>query len=395
LSKTIFYLLLCFFCILSISWKNFTQVTKPIEDRLYYLKIAKGEQHEVISPFSKRVAHPLFAAAFSQIFKGDLRKSFQVISLLSLIVFLLAITLLYRRFQIAPPLILFTVSPYLVQIFYDYYMHDLFYGALLALFLVLFSRSILSSFIFIPLLFIVRESTLLVSLVLFFVLLREKKYRDILIILGATAIGIVLSNFFAHAGLPNRYGFSEIFYMGSKIIYNTSLNFFGIELWNSSMNSCTPKVIFNLPFLVGKINQIGYCAWHPINSLITLVQWLTIFGLLPSLLLKIKSRLSVVDSHKTIIYFCLIYGFLSFVLGPMIGPGGFRLTGYGWPCFWVAILALQKTISWPFFILNLFLTWVPPLTYYFLGWTHLAIWVVFCIAVITHLVFWLRVKNEF
>jgi len=325
-----------------VSWNKLPHINPiyKMPDGKYYTHIAKGEISDVPQPFNKRILHPYFVKAFSALTSLELWKSFFFIALINLFFFCFLLTYFIKQADLpawtAIPLLL---TPALSQMFYDYELHDLFYGVEVAFFsfLLVKKKYSLALLLLIPL-FLTREATLLLSLVLTACFFFHKRWT-----LAATTIFIslgsmLLSGYLSHHGLPNKHQLSNLFYIPAKMIFNFCGNFLGLNIWTNTLDYCSPSFTKTLPawLTFGKIQNIGFCGFDFSQPLHTLISLLTVFGIGPLFLLFFL-RSHALRKMPLGFFILFFYGFFSFILGPVLGPGGFRLMAYGWPLFWIAL----------------------------------------------------------
>ncbi len=372
LTSTIFVITLC------ISWKHLPITIDnyvPNQDRKYYEKIALGKYSEVIKPFSKRVLHPIVARSISSLSSLSLNQSFFIISIISLIIFISFILWIIKNessFPLAMTIPLL-VTPYMSLLFYDYYMHDLFFSTVLIAFFVFFIKKLWPlMFLSLYALFLIREATILLSLILIISCIIKKEPRILLGVIIATGLGLVSSSYFAGLGQENRHALGELIFMISKIIHNTFSNFFGINLWVNTYKDCHPILEINIVrhpdwLSFGKITNFGVCDFNLLQPLHTLIRYLSSFGLIPLLFFYIIKRegKKIIEHNDLWFISCLLFGLVSFVIGPCLGPGGYRLMGYGWPLFWIVCPILMSLFiqSEPatrnkIVIIHVVLTWI-------------------------------------
>lgn len=375
-NSLLFTISVLFFLTLFASWKSLPinipgyQVTM---DRVYYLKIAEGNEKEVIKPFIKRFLHPKTAAFLSKKFSIDIGTSFFIISLVSLASFLFFITTILKNNTSIP--IIFSVvlifSPYLSLLFYDYYMHDLFYVMMTCLFFFFLSRNLTwPALITLFPLFLIREATILLCLLFLVLCLIRKKYIHVLGMMAITFVAMKVSSHFAHLGGPNRHEMGELPFMISKVIYNFLANFLGINMWVTGYEHCVPSSKWAVPswFAAGHITEFGICNFQILQPIHTLYRYLTIFGLIPYLVIKIIIHhwKKIFQKGEFWLVLALGYGLLSFLIGPSLGPGGWRLMGQGWSAFWLAgpiiisrYLPLNPHIMTRLFVIHVLIVWIP------------------------------------
>jgi hypothetical protein len=376
-NRPIFAALILFLLVAAYSWKGlFAPIPEAqMWDRTYYLRLAEGDTADVIRPFTKRILHPKAARFLSDVTGWEIRDSFRILSFLSLFLISISLAVLWKKLTPFPSLGLLPVvfTPYLCQIFSDFLMHDLFFSALLSLFFLLlaFGRDWLS----LPLLFLLfltREATVLLAVFLGALSLYRRRFLFAVGLFAVLVAGFIASSHFASLGQPNKHQMGEALYMFSKVVYNFSANFLGINFWVNTYDHCVPFVEGQVPpwLPAGMIHFFGVCGfsiWQPVN---TLVSYLTIFGIGPAALafVLIRKRFSLFREGDLPLLLFLAYGLVSYLLGPFLGPGGYRLMGYGWPAFWLATpvlagryLSLDKKGSIRLVICHLILSWLPPL----------------------------------
>jgi hypothetical protein len=209
------------------------------------------------------------------------------------------------------------------------------------------------------LMFLARESTLLVALIAVSVLwwLRERKAA--LLQLAGTLVGMVASKFISRHALANRHNINDTLYLIGKIPWNLSRNVFGLTLWTNTLQPVTPVQIWNLPRWIplGGIHQIGYGAYDPIYQISTLVQLLTAFGLGSCVAIFILWRAplrKLLPKQEPWLCIAAIYGAMTFLLAPVLGAAMTRLFDYGWPLFLLYLPVVIPRIwrDWPVWIVS-------------------------------------------
>jgi hypothetical protein len=191
----------------------------------------------------------------------------------------------------------------------------------------------------IPLMFWVRESTLLLCLLAFAAMWWDGKRRCAVAIALTTLASMIVSMSVNRHGQPNVHHLPTVVYMALKVPFNFVSNILGIHLWTN--NFITPHVwAMDLPRVlqIGTIRKVGISkfVWMP---LFTPLMWLSTFGILPTVLLheRRRGRLRALEPWMRL---ALIYGVISYVLGPTLGASVPRLVAYAWPAFWIATVVL-------------------------------------------------------
>lgn len=373
---SLIFAVFAFFLLFASSLDRLHDPSSQMRDGRIYFKIAEGKVENIAKPFTKRILHPKLASLLSRTTSLSLKNSFFLISLSSLAVLFIALILMFKKttsFSPALALPLFVV-PYLSHIFVDYYMHDLFFSMVLSLFfLALVYRQFWLAIILLIPLFLAREATMLLCLVLLGVMLSGRKFKSLIAVGVVTVIGLMLSSYYGNMGLINRHGLGELFYMVSKVIFNSSGNFFGITLWADTFSfQCDPSFVFSVPewLSLGSISQVGICSFNIWQPIITFNSWMTLFGLGPLVLFFLlwKKRKNLFKGNELWLNVCLIYGVIAFLIGPLLGPGGYRLMGYGWPAFWLAgpfllrkYFVIDSKSALYLIVYHVLLSWVPYL----------------------------------
>jgi len=338
----------------------------------WYIAAAQGHWNELIQPYSTRILHPVIIASLSRFLHLDIYETFSIVAIESLFLFLL-INAIILKDKIKKSL--FLIPIFFLPFFYNtlrYIFHpDAFYIFLTALFfLFLFYKKEAASLIILFLLFLTRESTIILGLVLIILSwLRSKK----LLAIGTLYVSLV-SLFIA--GSVSRIGQSNIHHLGNfaytilKFSYNFMANIFGAKFWVDTYHTCAPIFKFSLPQLkiFGNIREAGFCGFDfslPMNTLITL---LTIFGIAPLIFFYFlkKKRDRIFKEFPFWAIIVLIYGLAFYFIGISSGTGVWRIVGYGWPVFLLATPILIKSffkMSRNFIIklslAQLFVAWLP------------------------------------
>lgn len=323
------------------------QIPFFVADSDWYVKMADGKFSDIIKPFSERILHPALAGALSKLGGIDINSSFLIIGLISLFIFIFIVLLISEKANknifIA---LLFVFSPFIFTLFKDYYLPDIFYGALLAiLFYFLFKENffgIVSVLFFLALSRL--EMTVLLALpLLIFSAIKAKKLTAIMIILAIISASII-SFYFGSLGKPNVHNLPDIVYVAIKFPVNFLKNVFGINLWANTFSgligACAPKSIFILPSWIqyGSVKSVGICEFSLNRPLETLSIMISIFGLAPLIifLFIVKNFKEIFSFNRLWLSVAIIYGALVFIMGPGGGTGVDRIVGYGWPAFLLA-----------------------------------------------------------
>jgi hypothetical protein len=303
-------------------------------DSQYYLSIAAGHIQSEHTPFTSRALIPLLAGALSRYASVSLEQGFMLIAAISNIAFAWAVKNIARsdRFAATPSLIYTVLSFFSVQTFAVAVMPDAASAALIACSLAAlkeerFALGAVAAAAAVA----VRESNIifLVFVLWYFGTARQWKLLLLTVILGGAAYR--LTQYFASEGSPNIHEMNGALYMAMKIPVNFLSQVMGIPLWTDSMAWCSPPVfVYKLPSFLptGKVHEIGMCGWSPVIPLKNLATLLTVFGILPSLLLVARG-----GKYNRWIMLTGGYGALMVVLGFCSGWSVARLVTYGWPLY--------------------------------------------------------------
>ena len=320
-------------------------------DSRHYIDIAEGRMHLVNKPFSNRFLHPIVAGTIAKVTHLSTETSFLLIGILSLLVLLTAVFSVAKVDNLSPAAVIaFLLTPFLVRLFQQYYLPDMFYAAILGLFFLCWGQyKLWWTLVLLFLLYITRESTILLSLTVALISVHKRWWRMLLGIIIATSLAIIVSNYVSSFGQLNIHATSDSVYLFGKIPFNFLKNILGIVLWTNTLAANNPTVFYNTSLLIvtlpswlhmGAIHSIGVYTFAPLIAFNTISTLLTTFGALPVLVLLdfARYRRSMLNSHNTspIMLPALGYGLLSFFVGTSIGATVGRLVGYGWPAFWIA-----------------------------------------------------------
>ncbi|MEK7479045.1 MAG: hypothetical protein AAB634_00710 [Patescibacteria group bacterium] len=320
-------------------------------DGHWYVLLAEGRGDEVMKPFSGRFLYPFLAGMADAYIPGNIGYSFFALGMISLFLFLLLNAFMLKRALPSPLLyipILFL--PYLLEMSREILVVDLFYLFLTALFFfALFYEKEWAAFAILFLLFLTRESTILLGLLILpaYWFRGKKKFFVATCLLVAFAVFVVGS--LGSGGLPNPHHVGNAFYLVLKLTYNFFNNFFGIKLWvNTLAANCEPVIQMSLPSwpLFGSIRGAGLCPWNPLASIHTFFALFTIFGVAPTVFayLILKKYRYILREAPFWLFLATLYGAAHFIIGVPAGTGVARIVAYGWPAFVLALPFLLKNV---------------------------------------------------
>jgi hypothetical protein len=205
-----------------------------------------------------------------------------------------------------------------------------------------------------PVIFLARESTLLIAMVAVPLLWWLVGKRAGLLQLGGTLVGMTASKLAARHALANQHNINDTLYMIGKIPWNASRNIFGVTLWTNTLPVLTPVRIWNVPdwLPLGGIHQVGYSEFSWQYPMLTSISFLTSFGLGSLVAICLVWRMPLrrlLPRDEPYLCIAAIYGALAFLLSPMLGAALPRLFDYGWPLFLVYLSAMIPRVwrNWP------------------------------------------------
>jgi hypothetical protein len=276
--------------------------------------------------------------------------------------------------------------------FTNTYTQDLMFSAGVAIYLLVLWRMPAASPPIIAILYLIRESTLLLALPAVVILWFKQKHGLAMLTFACAVAGAAGSNYFASLGGPNIHGLPDFIYYLFKIPNNLALNVFGVTLWantQTQFNHCLPVVKVGIPYWLplGKIREFGYCgqSWEiPVRNC---GLFLTSFGIFPTvglfLLRSIQPRRFL--SFDPVVLCAAGYGLLATGAAAVGGTAFGRYVLHAWPLFLLAIPILwvrcrRRTMSRLHLItaamLNVVLWWLTPVVHFFTTPGHLSPWII-------------------
>ncbi|MCE0498306.1 MAG: hypothetical protein LV481_10215 [Methylacidiphilales bacterium] len=306
-----------------------------------YIKIATGHLAEVESPFNKRILYPALAGTVSRACRLNLAVAFLTVNFLALALFAYCVAAFLeeaigRPFLALVPLL----SAYPFESLALAYLPDLFDAAFTALFFLLLLKNCrVSAMVVLLFLCLVRDGTLLLCVVTAGVAWNRRDMGLVWKSLVVLVFGLILNSALTTSGHSNSHHLWEPLYLVLKVLYNFMGNVFGLVFWTNLRPALgVPFVTWDVPsFLhkLGRDTQFGLAlnGWQPVNTLMVLA---TLFGNGPLFLIMFWRKIR----HFALplpVQLALVYGLLSYFLGLALGNWVFRLVGYGWPAFWLAL----------------------------------------------------------
>lgn len=313
----------------------------------YYLQMARGDIHSEMQPFASRQLGPAVVRLLAWILHWPVERAFILQGAISLLVTLGVVYFLITRSG-APRWILVAIAivPFWPQLFVGLALPDLWYAALLAVFLLLVAqrRYLPAACMMFPLM-VSRESTLLTVFCFLVTGWKPLRWPGRLLTLAAGYAGSLLVKLLTAQNPGNLEHLPPSLYMLAKVPWNFMLNVLGVVPWsNVNMLECgVPAWQHSLH--LGPVSAVGVCGVSSLMPLECLLALLNTFGLLPLLVVFLWRRRKKSSERTVLLQFCLLYGTISFLLAPVIGVWFSRLFGYSWPLFALALPLLFNDLS--------------------------------------------------
>ncbi len=358
-------------------------------DTTHYLNLAAGRP--ALLPFASRQLGPLLVRGLVRLTHLSVEQAFFLEGTLALLFFVGTVAVLLVRSRSPRWIVPALAGMFFWTLVYNgLVLPDLFYAALLCVFLLLLRKQrLLAAGLMLFPLAVARESTLLTLVCLLAAGWRRLRWSEAAMAIVSAGAGIELAKHLAANALPNTEGISPGLYLIAKLPWNLLKNFLGVDLWANVYRSC-PVPRWQMPLHLGPLTAIGVCRFGWRYPVWLAFEAMATFGLLPLLLLKLR-RTGVPPSdsrEQMLLRFCVVYGVISFCMAGLLGEAFGRLFGYSWPLFLVALPMLLGTsganfssnrAAGAFLLLHLSLTWlnvqlhqpllvIPALVLYGLGW---------------------------
>jgi hypothetical protein len=343
-------------------------------DSEHYVAIAEGHISEVASPYSKRVLFPWMAGELAREFSIRLDLAFLALNFFAFIVLAYCSAALLQRLKVNPWwILLMLVTPLPLECLQRAFLPDLFHMALLSIFLLLVACDwAKSALVVLFLAFLARDNTLILCLVACYA---GWRFRDRLWYWGGMIVltaGLACESLFVRLGQPNRHHLPELLYMALFVPCSFLGNIFGIVLWtNTGGEDGIPLLHWHIPpeLQIGADHD-AYLGYDQFRCIETFAALFTVFGCGPIFLFYLWKKLEPFKSWPLAVQLAFAYGLISYFLGLTVGRSGtFRLIGYAWPLYWIALpyfLSKTKfrfsTAEIAFLILaSLVTAWIPNL----------------------------------
>jgi hypothetical protein len=345
---------------LFVIWKFVSNHPYVDADSIHYQTMADGKP--AMKPFAFRVLEPALARFFANVTGKPAANAFLTLGLLSEWVLLYGVLspVLERR-QCLWLAIVLILMPFWLRNLTNYFLPDLMHAALLMVYLgLLRKRRWGLAALMLPVMFLTRESTLLIAIIAVPLLWWLVGRRTGLLQLAGTLAGMTASKFAARHALANQHKINDALYMIGKIPWNALRNIFGVTPWTNTLQVLTPVRIWNVPHWLplGGIHQVGYSEFSWVYPMLTLIWLLTSFGLgsLVAICFVWRRPLRrLLPTQEPDLCIAATYGTVAFLMSPMLGAALPRLFDYGWPLFLVYLPAMIPRIwrNWPSWTVSL------------------------------------------
>jgi hypothetical protein len=337
------------------------------DDSFWYLQMAEGATANVPAPFAGRLVH----TGLARLLTGaglDADRAFLATALPAVWMAFYGILLLHRRGGVAPAVTaLVAVTWFSASLLRDATLPDAQAAAWLVLFLLAAARGPAWSLPVLVVAVACRESLALMAVVWAVLAWQAGRRRAAAGALAAAAAGLVLVALLS--GAANVHAMGGPPYLVAKAGFNLSRNLAGWELRVPTIDYCEPSCVWSLPSWLptGAIDRVGVCGFNARRPLWLLVAWSGTFGVVPGWLWG--RRRDVRRAWRTAplwLRAALVYGLVAAALAPAAGTMLVRLTGYGWPAFWLAAplcwgaLPRERRVRGGLVALQLAAAWLVP-----------------------------------
>ena len=328
-------------------------------DSVHYQAMAAGKP--AMKPFAFRVLEPALAHLFANATGKPATDGFLILGMLSEWVLLYGVLrpVLERKEGRWLAFVLIAM-PFWLRNLTNYLLPDLMHAALCMVYLGLLQmRRWGLAAAMLPVMFLERESTLLIAMIAVPTLWWLVGRRAGLLHLGGTFLGMTVSKFAARHALANQHNINDTLYMIGKIPWNASRNIFGVTLWTNTLPVLTPVRVWNVPHWVplGGIHQVGYSEFSWQYPMLASICLLTSFGLGSLLTICLVWRIplrTLLPREEPYLCIAAVYGAVTFLLSPTLGAALPRLFDYGWPLFLVYLPAMIPRVwrHWPIWTIS-------------------------------------------
>jgi hypothetical protein len=337
------------------------------DDSPVYIGMAQGLP--ALMPWAGRILLPDLVALLTKTLGLEMDQAFELINCLAFTLWLLIVS---ERWRASIWLPFFLVLPLAVAGLQNVYITDMFHMGLTAIFIVLLRYNPVAAAGFMVFMMLGRENSMLLALISAGLLLWNRKIFLAAAMLAAYLIGSVIAHS-AASGASNVHKMPEILYLFLKMPSNFLQNWLGVQLWTNGYAWCEQPVFtisFPGTFHLGVITKVGFCAPSIVTPLAMAASYVTIFGVLPAVLVSVlKSRGVPVGRWREEWWAtAFAYGALMFFLATLVGNPVDRDIAFAWPLFLIALPTIcSEMLTWKVAALNISAAWGPLLLSSFFG----------------------------
>jgi hypothetical protein len=315
-------------------------------DARFYLGIATGDYSNVMQPFASRQLGPLVVAGLMRLLHCTVETGFMFEGTAAFVSMLVAIYFLALKTN-APRWLAVAIAfvPFWSLLLQDLVLPDLFYSALLALFLLLLhEEEMLGAALMMFPLMLSRESTSLTLVCFLIAAWKQLRWKVRIIAVLSALAGSLLVMHLAARAQPNSENLPESLYMIAKVPWNFMNNILGLVPWSNVNTQFCAVPRWAIRVHLGRVHAIGSCGFSFVGWLEISVGMMSLFGLLPLLLGVLWWRQRKMSEISALLRFTLVYGFATLLMAPVLGTWFTRFIGYAWPIFFVGLPLLFDRI---------------------------------------------------
>jgi hypothetical protein len=337
------------------------------DDSPAYIAMAQGLS--VLMPFAGRILLPDLVALLTRTLGVGMDWAFEVINCLAFTLWLLIVS---ERWRASIWLPFFLVLPLAVAGLQSVYITDMFHMGLTAIFILLLRHNIVAAAGFMLIMMTARENSMFLAFISAGFLLWNRKFFAGALMMIGYLVGYLIVHF-AASGAHNVHQTPEIIFMFMKMPANFLRNWLGVLLWTNGYAWCEQPVFtisFPGTFHLGVITKVGFCAPSIVAPLAAAASYVTIFGVLPAVLVSVLKTRGVPAGKWREEWWAtsFVYGAVMFLLATFVGNPVDRDVGFAWPLFLIALPTIcSEMLTWRVAVLNVCAAWGPLLLSSLLG----------------------------
>jgi hypothetical protein len=331
------------------------------DDSPVYIGMAQGLP--ALMPWAGRILLPDLVALLTRTLGLGMDRAFELINCFAFTVWILIVA---ERWRTSIWLPFFLVLPLAVVGLQNVFITDMFHMGLTAIFILLLRYNAVAAAVFMVFMMLGRENSELLALIsVGFLLWNRKAFAA-----GAMLAGFLIGSFIAHwaaAKASNVHQMPEIFYLIFKMPSNFLRNWLGVLLWTNGYAWCEQPVFtisFPGTFHLGVITKVGFCAPSILAPLAAAASYVTIFGVLPAVLVSVLKTRGVPLAKWREEWWAtsFAYGAFMFFLATFVGNPVDRDIAFAWPLFLISLPTIcPEMLTWKVAALNVSAAWGPLL----------------------------------